>query len=388
MEIRDFFEHGRGQDWRELTKRYGSLAATLAVVGLVVLASLTMFYRVDASSEGVVLRFGEHVDTVSSGLHFKLPWPIEEVYEVPVRRIQSLEFGFVTKRPGRRTEFAQVTEAELTESEMLTGDLNLARVEWIVQYRIKDPYKYLFGIGGADYVPPRSLPSGQTHDPNPAVPDTIRNVSESVMRQLVGDRSVDAVLTFGRTEIAGLAEEEIQTMLDRLDAGVLIETVRLQSTEPPQQVQDAFQEVNRAKQVKERMVNEAEGERNRRVPAARGSKELAISEARGYQQRVVLEATGRVAAFQSRLTEFEKAEDITALRLYLEAMEVTLAQIEEKTIIDESVAQGLLPLLELGNGATRSAAREGPERPSPAAASRPGSLPTGRSTGRSTGPSD
>lgn len=354
MDLRDILEGRAGpEDISRLTRRYVPLIGGAIVLLVVAIVAMTMFYRVDASDEGVVLRFGKHVGTVSSGLHWKLPWPIESVRTVPIRRIQSLEFGFATERPARRTEYAPLDAGQLEESEMLTGDLNLARVEWIVQYRIKDPYQYLFNVGEAENAAP-NRPSGTApDDPNTAVPDAIQNVSESVMRKLVGDRSVDAVLTFGRTEIANEAEQQIQSMLDRFEAGVQIETVKLQSTEPPEQVQDAFQEVNRAKQAKERMVNEAEGERNRQVPAARGEKELAISEARGYKQREVMEATGRIEAFKSRLAEYEKAPDVTRVRLYLEAMDEMLTNVEEKTVIDSSV-QGLLPLLDLGAGTATS----------------------------------
>lgn len=354
MELRDILE-GRGGpgDVSRLTRRYLPLIGGVMVLAIVGILALTMFYRVDASDEGVVLRFGKHVGTVSSGLHWKLPWPIEKVHTVPIRRIQSLEFGFATERPSRRTQYAPLDAAQLEESEMLTGDLNLARVEWIVQYRIKDPYDYLFQVGAAENgAPPR--PSGTApDDPNPAVPDAIQNISESVMRKLVGDRSVDAVLTFGRTEIATEAEQQIQAMLDRFEAGVQIETVKMQSTEPPAEVQDAFQEVNRAKQAKERMVNEAEGERNRQVPSARGEKELAISEARGYKQREVLEATGRIEAFNARLAEYDNAPEVTRVRLYLEAMDEMLSNVGEKTVIDSSV-QGVLPLLDLNTGSTPS----------------------------------
>ena len=347
MELRDLLEGRAGPgDVSRLTRRYVPLIGGVMVLALVAILALTMLYRVDASDEGVVLRFGKHVDTVPPGLHWKLPWPIETVRTVPIRRIQSLEFGFSTEQAGRRTQYAQLDAGQLDESEMLTGDLNLARVEWVVQYRIKDPYDYLFQISEAAAGETPQPSGGAQPDANPAVPDAIQNISESVMRQLVGDRSVDAVLTFGRTEIANEAERQIQAMLDQFEAGVQIETVKLQNTEPPEQVQDAFQEVNRAKQVKERMVNEAEGERNRQVPAARGEKELAISEAKGYKQREVLEATGRIEAFKARLAEYEKAPEVTRVRLYLEAMDAMLSKVEEKTVIDASV-RSVLPLLDL-----------------------------------------
>jgi membrane protease subunit HflK len=243
-------------------------------------------------------------------------------------------------------------------SEMLTGDLNLAQVEWIVQYRVKDPAAYLFQIGDVERISPEVLPAGVAYDPNAAVPDTIRDVSESVLRRLVGDASVDAVLTLGRETIAADAKLEIQQMLDEFDAGVEIATVKLQSTSPPEEVKDAFQEVNRARQNKERVVNEAEGDRNRKIPAARGEKDKAISEAEGYKERIVLETEGRVSAYLAQLAEYEKAPEVTRTRIYLEAMEEVLAGVNQKTILDESV-KGLLPLLNLDAATGQTATGKG-----------------------------
>ncbi|REK19437.1 MAG: FtsH protease activity modulator HflK [Planctomycetota bacterium] len=335
----------------------------LIVVGLIVLAVLlagwTMFYRIEASDEGMVLRFGRPVATVPPGLHVKMPWPIDHVYEVPVQRIQTLEFGFETEEPGRRTQFAPRSTEDLAVAEMLTGDLNLGLVEWIVQYRVKDPMQYLFKIGGAEEVSRSTLFGGTREDVNPAVPDTISDVSESVMRKLVGDSSIDYVLTIGREQLAKQAEELIQEELDGFEAGVDIVTVKLQTTSPPTEaVQDAFQEVNRARQKKERVVNEALGERNSLIPAARGAKDQAIAEAEGYRERVVLETTGQVNAFLAQLAEYQKAPEVTRQRLYLEAMEEILSQVGGKTIIDESV-RGLLPTLNLDGGPAEASAKGG-----------------------------
>ena len=306
----------------------------------------TSFYRVDASAEGVVLRFGKQVRTVSPGLQMKLPWPIESVYTVPVRTIHSLEFGFKTVSAERVSVYAK-RSAELNEvADMLTGDLNLAHVEWIVQYQISDPGKSLFNLGGGDgsFYMQQITQSGI----NPAIPDTIRDVSETIMRKLVGDRSVDAVLTMGREAIANDAKREIQGMMDEYDIGVEIVTVKLQTTAPPESVKDAFQEVNRARQNKERVVNEAEGERNRQIPAARGRRDQMISEAEGYRELKILETKGLISAFESKLFEYEKATDITRQRLYLEAMEDVLSNVGSKTIIDDSVNQ-MLPILNIGD---------------------------------------
>jgi membrane protease subunit HflK len=341
--------------WDEVRKLI-QFAAIGFVFLLLLLAGWSMIYRVEASDEGVVLRFGEQVATVPPGLHTKLPWPISTVYKVPVQRIQTLEFGFETEQPGRHTQFAPESDDDLAVAEMLTGDLNLGHVEWIVQYRVKDPMKYLFKVGTTEAIGRRALPSGSDADVNPAVPDTIRDVSESVMRKLVGDSSIDYVLTIGRVQLANEAEELIQAELDAFETGVEVVTVKLQTTSPPTaMVQDAFQEVNRARQKKEQVVNEAQGERNSKIPAARGAKEQSIAEAEGYQSRVILETTGQVNAFLAQLAEYEKAPEITRTRLYLEAMEEILATTGGKTIIDESV-QGVLPLLNLDQGSPSPAA--------------------------------
>ena len=323
----------------------GSLLALIALVGFVCYSS---FYRVDASEQGIVLRFGKHVRTVEPGLQMKIPWPVEIVYTVPVRRVQSLEFGFQTVSAGRKTEYA-ARESKLDDvAEMLTGDLSLAHVEWIVQYQIDDALASLFNVGDENSVVGELIANIQQADINPALPDVIRDVSESVMRKLVGDRSVDSVLTMGREEIASQAKIDIQKMLNEFEAGVEIITVKLQTTSPPEPDKDAFQEDNRARQNKERVVNQAEGERNRQIPAARGRRDQMISEAEGYRERIVLETTGKINAFTSKLAEFEKAPAVTKQRLYMEAMEEVLGQVGNKTIIDESVNQ-MLPILNLNS---------------------------------------
>ena len=326
-------------------KKGGKTGAFLLLFGLIALLVYTSFYRVDASAEGVVLRFGKQVRTVSPGLQMKMPWPIESVYTVPVRKIQSVEFGFRTVSADRKTVYAKRSDELDQVADMLTGDLNLAHVEWIVQYQISDSGKSLFNVGGGDgtFYMQQLTKSGI----NPAIPDTIRDVSETTMRKLVGDRSVDAVLTMGREEIANDAKREIQKMMDEYDIGVQIVTVKLQTTAPPESVKDAFQEVNRARQNKERVVNEAEGERNRQIPAARGKRDQMVSEAEGYRELKTLETKGLISAFEAKLAEYEKAPEITKQRLYLEAMEEVLSNVGNKTIIDDSVNQ-MLPILNIG----------------------------------------
>ena len=345
---------GSGDDFRANIKA----GIILAILGLLALAIYTSVFRVDASEQGIVLRFGKHVRTVEPGLQMKLPWPIENVYTVPVRKVQSIEFGFQTVSAGRKTEYAKRNKHLDEVAEMLTGDLNIAHVEWVVQYKIDDAMRSLFSIGDENSLSGRLISSIRRDDINPAIPDTIRDVSESVMRKLVGDRSVDSVLTLGREEISSEAKIEIQEMLDVFDAGVEIITVKLQTTSPPESVKEAFQEVNRARQNKERVVNQAEGERNRQIPAARGKAQQMISEAEGYQARTVMETLGQVKAFNAKLDEYEKAPEVTKQRLYLEAMEEVLGQVGNKTIIDESVNQ-MLPILNLNGAEAKNPLRGG-----------------------------
>ena len=325
----------------------GAILAIIALVGFILYSS---FYRVDASEQGIVLRFGKHVRTVEPGLQIKLPWPVENVYTVPVHKVQSLEFGFKTLEAGRKTEYAR-RDSQLDDvADMLTGDLNIAHVEWVVQYKIQDAVASLFNLSDESSMYSDFVANIHKHDINPALPDVIRDVSETVLRKLVGDASVDSVLTMGREGIASQAKLEIQQMLDEFETGVEVITVKLQTTSPPEPVKDAFQDVNRARQNKERQVNEAEGERNRQIPAARGKRDQLISEAEGYKERVVKEALGKIAAFNAKLAEYEKAPDVTRQRLYLEAMQEVLAQVGDKTIIDESVNQ-MLPILNLNQPA-------------------------------------
>lgn len=333
QEVEDF-QRAMQEQWRR--HRVGVVG--IVVLLLVIWVAGSMFYKVDTDSRGVVLRLGKPLPPSLPGLHFKAPWPIDKVYKVPVEKVQSVEFGYRTISAGRRTQYAPSGEQDRVMARMLTADLNLAHVEWAVLYRIGDPNKYLFKIAG-----------DRRGDPARNARELIRDVSEAVMRRIIGDVSVDSVITMGREEIAAAARTQMQEMLDSFDSGITIVTVKLQSATPPDPVKDAFDAVNRAKQVKERVVNEAKGERNKQIPAARGQRDRAIAEAEGYALRVQKEATGHASAFLSKFAEYDKAPQITRIRLYLEAMEQVFSQVQEKIIIDEGV-QGMLPLLHLDAG--------------------------------------
>lgn len=313
------FDFGK-PNWKPPSKLF--LAVPLAI--LAVVGVMTTYYTVSPESVAVVQRFGRYISTQSPGLHFKLPFGIDKVTVVPVRRQLKLEFGFGS--PDASNPY-QVGQAQEKERDMVTGDLNAARVEWIVQYTITSPSDYLFNL----------------RDPGP----TLRDLSESAMREVIGDRTVDEVLTIGRSGIEVEALANLRELLELLQLGVSADQLQLMAVHPPRQVQPSFEEVNRAQQDRETLINQANGEYNRVIPKARGEAQQRISAAEGYALRRVNEAKGDVARFQELLAEYEKAPAITRRRLYLEAMGEVLPKLKSKIILDEDAKQ-LLPLLNLG----------------------------------------
>ncbi len=295
------------------------------VIGLIVLGSLaTSFYTVEADEIAVVLMFGKSVRQAEPGLHFKLPLGIERAINVPVRKVFKEEFGFRTLRAGVRTQYDTRDYSE--ESLLLTGDLSIADVEWVVQYKIKDPNNFLFSV----------------RDPRRA----LRDLSESVMSRIVGDRTVTEVLTVGRIEIAAEVEQHLQQLLDLYQTGLDVASVTLQDVNPPETVKAAFNAVNEAKQEKERLINEAWRDYNQAVPKAKGMAAQQISEAQGYALKRVNEAQGDADRFNSIRTEYQKAKEVTRRRLYLEAMQQILPLIKEIYVIDGKT-NAPIPLLQL-----------------------------------------
>ncbi len=291
---------------------------------LVILIGLwTSVYTVSPESVAVVQRFGKYQETAKPGLHFKLPYSIDTATIVPVRRQLKLEFGFGTSQA---TNPDQIGERPDLERDMVTGDLNAAQVEWILQYSITAPKDYLFNMN------------------NPGA--TLRDLTESVMREVVGDRTVDEVLTVGRTEIETETLLRLKALLGTLNMGVSVEQIQLKNVNPPGPVQRSFDEVNRAQQEREQMINEANGEYNRVIPKARGTADQRISGAEGYAVQRVNQAEGDVTRFKQLLEEFEKAPVITRQRMYLETMAEVLPKMGPKIIIDEDAKQ-FLPLMNL-----------------------------------------
>lgn len=291
---------------------------------LILIAGFSSFYTVDTDERGVVQRFGRYLRSAGPGLNYKLPFGIEKATTLKVEHVFKEEFGFRTEKPGIRTYYS--TESFDDESIILTGDLNIADVEWIVQFKIKDPYKILFKVRNPTKI--------------------IRDISESVMRKVAGDRSITDVLTVGRVEINQVVKEQIQEILDFYDSGIHLVTVKLQDVNPPDPVKPAFNEVNEAKQEKEKVINQAWENYNRKVPLARGEAEKAIQEAEGYALNRINRSKGDANRFLSMYEEYKIANDITRRRLYLETMVEILPNAGKKYIVDPQ-QQSVLPLLKL-----------------------------------------
>jgi len=296
------------------------------VLGVALLAGLlTTFYTIEAESQGIVLRFGRYVHTVEPGLRLRLPYGIDRVYRVPVRRQLKQEFGFGTPGATNPYQFMDSREQDLERS-MVTGDLNAASVEWVVQFRITDPLAFLFSF----------------RDPAGA----LRDVSESVMREVVGDRTVDEVITVGRQEIETEALTRLKSVVEQYRLGLSIDQIQLKNVNPPSPVQASFNEVNQAQQEREKAINVARGEYNKAVPRARGTAEERIRTAEGYAVRRVNEAEGDAHRFTALFTEYTKAPEVTRQRLYLETFEEILPRLKGKIVLDEAARQ-VLPLLQL-----------------------------------------
>ncbi len=276
----------------------------------------TAYYTVPSDSVAVVQRFGKYVEDVQPGLHFKLPLGIDTATIVPVKRQLKQEFGFTT--PGATDPYQSPSGGEREtrlETEMVTGDLNAALVEWVVQYRISDPAKFLFEV----------------REPS----QTLRYVSESVMREVVGDRTVDEVITIGRQEIETEALTKMQELSTKYAMGISIDQVQLKNINPPQPVQESFNEVNQAQQEKEKLINEARRDYNKVIPLAEGEKDQRIREADGYRLKRINEAEGDVARFSALLAEYSKAPEVTRRRIYIETLQDVMPRIRSKIVIDE-----------------------------------------------------
>ncbi len=299
-----------------------------AVIAAVILVALTSWFSVGPESVGVVLRLGKYNREVSPGFHFKVPLGIERVSIVETQRQLKEEFGFRTVQAGINTRYAE--SGFESESLMLTGDLNVAVVDWTVQYRIVEPQNFLFRVRD--------------------VRATFRYMAQAVMRELVGDRTINEVLTVGRTELALTAQTQLQVLCDQYETGIRVEQVILQDVNPPDEVKPAFNEVNQSQQQKETLINEARAEYNRAVPQARGVALQTIQQAEGYALDRVNRARGEANRFAAVYEEYRKAPEVTRQRLYLETMQRVLPRVGRKLVVDKD-AGNVIPLLNLGDGA-------------------------------------
>jgi membrane protease subunit HflK len=291
---------------------------------LIFILLISAFYTVGPEEIGIVLRLGKYVRSTDPGLHFKMPFGVERVTKVPIQRQLKEEFGFQTVSAGVRSQYT--TRGRAGESNMLTGDLNAAVVEWVVQYRIVEPYKYLFRVRN--------------------VRTTFRDMSEAAMRLVIGDRTVNEVLTIGRQEVADLVFQKLQDMCDQYDTGIKVEQVVLQDVNPPDPVKPSFNEVNEAQQEKERRINEAQSEYNKVIPRARGEAEQTIRRAEGYALELLNNARGDSTRFVAFYNAYRTAPEVTRKRIYLETMSDILPKVKQKIVIDDQL-KSILPLLNL-----------------------------------------
>ena len=319
--------------WRELG-RFRRASGWIVVIALGVAIAATSYAQVEPAEVGVITRLGRFTGTVEPGPHFRLPFGIDQIVKVPVQRQLKAEFGFRTENAGERTTYATTDQDMTRESVMLTGDLNVAVVDWIVQYKIKDPYKYLFKVKNVEAM--------------------LRDISEASMRAVVGDHSVNEVLTTGRQRVADEAKVSLQELADRYETGVDIQQVVLQDVNPPDPVKPSFNAVNEAIQEKERAINEAYAELNRAIPRAKGEAQETLQAAEGYAIDRINRAKGEANRFASIREEYAKAPDVTRRRLYLETVKNVLDKAGSKVISDDS-QKGVTPLLQM-NGSTVSTA--------------------------------
>jgi membrane protease subunit HflK len=301
----------------------GSLWLLLLAV-LIVGGVYASVYTVAPEEAGVIQRFGRYVRVTGPGLHFKLPFGIETVSKVKTGRNFQMEFGYRTVEAGVRSRFTERGFKE--ESLMLSGDLNVVDLQWTVQYKIRDPKDFLFQVKDVD--------------------SAIRDMSESVMRRVVGNRLFDFVLTVGRAEIADKVKVDMQEVLDSYRTGIQVVNVKMQNVTPPGPVEAAFNEVNEAEQERESKINQAQAAYNREIPKAKGSALQTISKAEGYALERVNKAQGEASRFLDVLKEYRQAKDVTKRRLYLESMNQLLNGVGEIYLIDED-QKGLVPLLDL-----------------------------------------
>ncbi len=308
-----------------MPKASGKLIGGGVVAVALLLGLSSTVYQVQPEEVGVVLRFGRYVGTTNPGLRFKLPF-IEQVIKVPVQRQLTQEFGFRTAEAGVRTQFSPPAQRTSDEAVMLTGDLNVAVVEWVVQYRVSDPFLFLFKVRNVDA--------------------TFRDMNEAVMREVVGDRTVTEVVRVGRQEVQAQVQAQLQVLANQYEMGINIEQVVLQDVNPPDPVRPSWNEVSQAEQQRDQMINEARAEYNRVIPRARGEAQQAILQAEGYALDRVNRSQGDAVRFTTLYDAYRRAPEVTRRRMYLETMQRILPNVGRKLYVDKDTT-GVLPVLSL-----------------------------------------
>lgn len=294
----------------------------IILIIILIIWGATGVYIVAPDEVGVVIRFGKFVRQVSPGPHWHIPFPIESVLTPKVTKIRKIEVGFETIQVGPPAKY----KSNEKESLMLTGDENIVDISFIVQYKVKEPVKFLFNVKDVE--------------------QSVKDVAEAAMREIVGKKGIDEILTTGRAQIQEEVEILMSKVLDNYDAGIKIERVQLQDVHPPNQVIQAFKDVASAKEDREKLINEAYGYKNDILPKAKGEAAKIIKEAEGYAQERIKKAEGEANRFKQILSEYEKEKEITKQRIYIEAME-TILKGSDKIIIQDKGINNLLPLLQL-----------------------------------------
>ena len=297
----------------------------LIVLVLAVVAGFSSVYVVDETENAVITRFGKYTQTVGSGLHVKLPFGIDKNYNVDIKTLRAEQFGFKTVKAGRNNEYKNnISE----ESEMLTGDLNIVDVEWVIQYKVTDPKQWLFNVYERE--------------------QTIRDISRSVINTLVGDRAIFDVISSDRSTIQNLAQEQMNENFKALGLGINVTTVQFQNVVPPVEVQAAFEDVNKASQDMKRLINEGKEEYNKEIPRAQGEADRQIQVAEGYASERVNMAKGDVARFNAVYEEYKRAPKATKERIYLETMAEIFGSEKKPELIDSEL-ENLVPVKNLKN---------------------------------------
>ncbi len=295
----------------------------LIILGLIVVAGFSSFYVVDETEQAVITRLGKYTETVGAGLHVKLPFGLDKNYNVPVKVVQTEQFGFKTIKAGRNNEYKNNISAEST---MLTGDLNIVDVEWIIQYRIVDPKQWLFGVYEKE--------------------NTIRDISRSVINELVGDRAILTIMSSERSNIEVLALDKMNDYFKNLGLGINVIAVKLQNIVPPSGVQTAYEDVNKAIQDMNRFINEGKEAYNAEIPRAQGEADRQIQVAEGYAAERVNMAQGDVARFNSVYEEYKRSPKVTKERIYLETMDEIFGSDQKPELIDKNL-ENLVPIKNL-----------------------------------------